>query len=157
PEFAWCHYDLGTAYQKLGKLEKAIQSYYCATQLNPKLGECYCDLGKVFLQIGRLEDAMKAYRCAIELQPKRNIKLSTKSSGYKSLHNMLQNLFPNEELFMFIGAIANNIDINELIFITSYFYPYKNKFNVIPYKKKFYSLYKHLRAIIHDKTFTQII
>ncbi|WP_434222745.1 tetratricopeptide repeat protein [Limnospira platensis CENA597] len=157
PKFSWYYYDLGRAYQKSGKLEKAIQSYCCATQLNPELGECYCDLGKVLLQIGRLEDAIKAYRCAIELKPKRNIKLSTKSSGYKSLHNMLQNSFPSEEFFMFIGAIAHNIDINELILITSYFYPYKNKFNVIPYKHKFYSLYKHLRAILHEKIFSKII
>lgn len=148
PNFAWYHYDLGKAYQQLGKLEKAITSYCRAIELNPKLGTCYCDLGKAFLEMSHIEQAIEAYRCAIALKPNRTIKLSGKSGGYKFLRNILEKSSPGENFFNLIDEISDNLDINELILIVSYLYPYKNKFNRTPYQARFYSLYNHIRETL---------
>jgi tetratricopeptide (TPR) repeat protein len=62
--------NLGLAYQKIGKSEKAIESISTALQLNPEYGDAFYNLASVLFEEGEVEDAIVNYEQASALRPR---------------------------------------------------------------------------------------
>jgi predicted O-linked N-acetylglucosamine transferase (SPINDLY family) len=60
---------MGTALQKQGKLEEAIEAYNKATALKPDYANAYYNMGNALQDQGKLEEAIEAYNKAIALKP----------------------------------------------------------------------------------------
>ncbi|MDP2142532.1 MAG: tetratricopeptide repeat protein [Gallionella sp.] len=63
------YFNLGNAYQSLGRLDEAGSSFGKAIELNSSYVAALNNLGIVFQQQGRLESAINCFRRALELQP----------------------------------------------------------------------------------------
>lgn len=62
-------FNLGVAYNKLGKTERAISSYRVALLLDPKMATAFTNLGVCFKQLNNVSAALSCYEKAIELDP----------------------------------------------------------------------------------------
>jgi len=61
--------NLGFAYFRLGRLDKAVDFLTRATQANPDNGEAQLNLGLIYYDLGRYEDALAPLERALELRP----------------------------------------------------------------------------------------
>jgi tetratricopeptide (TPR) repeat protein len=61
--------NLGAAYRKLGKDEKARDSYDQALRQNPNQSNAYLGLGQLLEKQNQLDDAIQNYSRAVELHP----------------------------------------------------------------------------------------
>ena len=59
----------GAAYQGLGKLDEAIETYKKAVSIQPGYVEAYYNMGVAFKSQGKLEEAIEAYNKALSLKP----------------------------------------------------------------------------------------
>ncbi|CAD7779150.1 MAG: Tetratricopeptide repeat protein [Candidatus Methanoperedenaceae archaeon GB37] len=64
---AW--YNLGVAYNKIDKLNEAIEAYKKAIKIKPDMHEAWCNLGVAYDDLGKFNEAIKAYKKAIEIKP----------------------------------------------------------------------------------------
>jgi tetratricopeptide (TPR) repeat protein len=62
-------YNLGAAYDSLGRWTEAIDAYQQAIRINPDLAEPHYNLGIAYGKIGRLPEAIDAYSKAIRINP----------------------------------------------------------------------------------------
>lgn len=68
PTLSKAHNNLGVAYEQLRELERAIESYGKAIEIDNYLDAHY-NLGKLYEKTGRWEEAIEAYRAYVELDP----------------------------------------------------------------------------------------
>jgi len=61
--------NLGTAYEKLGRLQDAAEAYQQAIRIKPDFTEVHFNLGNVYTNLGRYQEAINAYRQAIKIKP----------------------------------------------------------------------------------------
>lgn len=64
PDLCGVHYNLGVAYQELGRFNEAVEAYKQAKC--EYWGLALCNLGSYYATRGRLEEAIKAYKRSIE-------------------------------------------------------------------------------------------
>ena len=64
---AVAHYNLGTAYEAQGELEKALVSYESAIRNDPRLGEAYYRIGLIMQKRHRVEEAREHYKKALKV------------------------------------------------------------------------------------------
>ncbi|MCS6958722.1 MAG: tetratricopeptide repeat protein [Pseudanabaenaceae cyanobacterium SKYGB_i_bin29] len=70
PEYTWdAHFNLALIYQHLGQIEKAIELYRTAIQIQPDRVNSYINLGVLLKQQGRYPEAIDIYQRAITLSP----------------------------------------------------------------------------------------
>ena len=69
PKNALAHHILGSALQCLGQMDKAIEEYKLAIQLDNKLIEAHYFLGNIYQLIGESELAAVSFENAIKLKP----------------------------------------------------------------------------------------
>lgn len=69
PAYAEAHYDLGVAYNKLGRNREAVGAYQQAIHFKPDFFQAQNRLGVAYNDWGKRNEAMKAYREAIRLKP----------------------------------------------------------------------------------------
>jgi tetratricopeptide (TPR) repeat protein len=69
PEDPAVQYNLGIAYEALGRAEDAIGAYRKALELESDLIPAYLNLGGAFFQLGRLDDAARAYELGLQQNP----------------------------------------------------------------------------------------
>src|SRR5438067_5986437 len=69
PDGAKPHFDYGSALQKEGKLEEAIQQYQTAIQFNPNYAEAHMNLGAVLSGQAKFDAAVPHMETALRLQP----------------------------------------------------------------------------------------
>jgi tetratricopeptide (TPR) repeat protein len=69
PSYAAGHYNLGNAYQRLGRYTDAGKSYQRALQLRPGDPPSLNNLASVLRALGRDREALPLYREAVRLQP----------------------------------------------------------------------------------------
>lgn len=62
-------YNLGNELQELGQLERAVDNYRRALEINPGYAEAHSNLGNVLRDLGQLDEAVASYRRALELKP----------------------------------------------------------------------------------------
>jgi tetratricopeptide (TPR) repeat protein len=62
-------YNLAQVYAAIGSLEKSIEYYSAALEMDPAYSEYYNDRGSLYLRLGRLADAKADFQRAIELSP----------------------------------------------------------------------------------------
>ncbi|HET9227473.1 MAG TPA: tetratricopeptide repeat protein [Thermoanaerobaculia bacterium] len=62
-------YNLAQVYAAIGSLDKSIEYYSAALEMDPAYSEYYNDRGSLYLRLGRLEEAKADYWRAIELSP----------------------------------------------------------------------------------------
>ena len=77
------HFGIGEAWQKLGKLEEAIDAYNKAISFKPDFAEAYNNIGIVLVDQGKLEEAMDAYNRALAIKP-------DYAEAYNNMGNALQ-------------------------------------------------------------------
>lgn len=82
PSLPTPHYDLGTVYKKLGRIDEAIDQYRTAINLKPDYYEAHNNLGNAYLEKGMVTEAVTEYRTAININP-----------GDAEAHYNLGNLF----------------------------------------------------------------
>lgn len=68
PTSAAARYNLGLAYQKMGRFQAAEEAYKEALELDPMLGEAWINLGGVRLQQWDFEGCLEASLRAVELR-----------------------------------------------------------------------------------------
>jgi len=78
PDTIFAHNNLGSAYQKQGRLNEAIREYLIALKLNPDNIKPLNNLGNVYLTMGSIDYAIAYYRAALRLDP-----------GFAAIHNNL--------------------------------------------------------------------
>jgi tetratricopeptide (TPR) repeat protein len=61
------YYNLGNAYDSLGRIDDAILHYQRALQINPYYLETYNTLGALYQNHGRIDEAIKQYRAVLKL------------------------------------------------------------------------------------------
>ena len=63
------HFRIGAAFQKLGKLGEAIETYNKSLSLKPDYAEAHNNMGITLAMQGKLEEAIGAYNKALSLKP----------------------------------------------------------------------------------------
>ena len=63
------HYNLGVAYYHSGQIEKAIDAYQKAIELEPDFADAYGGLGVIYWRNGNLDDAIRNCQKAIRIAP----------------------------------------------------------------------------------------
>ena len=61
------HFKKGFAYQNQGNLDKALEEYGKAIQLNPNYGKVYTNIGTVYLERQDYDQAIQQFKKVIEL------------------------------------------------------------------------------------------
>jgi Flp pilus assembly protein TadD len=69
PDYADASYNLGLAYQRLGRQQEAIISYKETIRLNPNYSKAHNNLGKAYETLGRNNEASAEYKKALKLDP----------------------------------------------------------------------------------------
>jgi tetratricopeptide (TPR) repeat protein len=62
-------YNAGQVYARTGQLQRAVEQYTQAMEMDPSYSEYYNDRGNLYLKMGRLPEAERDYQQAIELSP----------------------------------------------------------------------------------------
>jgi tetratricopeptide (TPR) repeat protein len=62
-------FGIGEAWQKLGKLEEAIEAYNKALAIKPDYAEAHSNMGVTLKDQGKLEEAIEAYKKALAIKP----------------------------------------------------------------------------------------
>jgi len=60
-------YNMGNAQYLLGEIEKSIETYYKALDVNPGSAECHFNLGSAFNDLGQKEKSIEHYKKCVEL------------------------------------------------------------------------------------------
>jgi len=63
------YYNRGIAYSEKGEVERAIEDYTQAIDLNPKFADAYIKRGLAYTKKGEFDKAIADYTKAIELNP----------------------------------------------------------------------------------------
>src|SRR5213082_1634473 len=90
PAGARPHFDYGSALQKEGKLEEAIQQYQTAIQFNPNYAEAHMNLGAVLSGQAKFDAAVPHMETALRLQP-------NNGDFHLMYANLLQRIGRNDE------------------------------------------------------------
>ncbi len=69
PDYADAHYNLGLAYQRLGRQQEAIISYKETIRLNPNYSKAHNNLGKAYEALGRNDESSAEYKETLRLDP----------------------------------------------------------------------------------------
>jgi tetratricopeptide (TPR) repeat protein len=64
-----CYSWLGSARQRLGSYQEAVDAYKKAVEQNPKDGQHYADLAESYLGLKQYDDALAAAKRAVEVKP----------------------------------------------------------------------------------------
>jgi tetratricopeptide (TPR) repeat protein len=90
PQGARPHYDYGSALQKQGKLDEAVEQYKIALQLNPKHAEAHMNLGNALSGQAKFDAAAPHMETALRLQP-------NNGDFHLTYANLLQRIGRNDE------------------------------------------------------------
>jgi Tfp pilus assembly protein PilF len=63
------HNNMGAIYQQKGDLQKAIQEFSLAIQINPGYADAFHNLANTYQQAGMTAEAVDSYKKAIEINP----------------------------------------------------------------------------------------
>ncbi len=74
PNFAEAYNNLGLIYEEEGNLQKALEAYKKATEIDPTFPHPYGGLGDVYRKLNKCFDAVKAYTKFLELLEKDEVK-----------------------------------------------------------------------------------
>ena len=74
------HATLAAAFWALGQLDRTVNAYRSALELQPDHPECHCNLGATLIDLGAVDEAVTHFREAIRLRP-----------GFAAAHNNLAN------------------------------------------------------------------
>jgi tetratricopeptide (TPR) repeat protein len=69
PDDAKAHYNLGNAYDELGKYQEAIESHKQAIRIDPDYANAHNNLGIAYGKSGMYEEAIKSFKQAIRIDP----------------------------------------------------------------------------------------
>ena len=84
------HFNLGRAYDKLGRMDEAAQEYQAALAIRPNYAKARNNLGVIYMKKGFMEEAVRELEAATELDP-------INPASYNNLANILAELERFEE------------------------------------------------------------
>ena len=70
PDNYYAYLLLGSAYRAKDEVNKAMESYQRAVEINPNLSDAYVGLAATYWISGKVDDAIKYFKKAIEINPK---------------------------------------------------------------------------------------
>ncbi|MBW1854534.1 MAG: tetratricopeptide repeat protein, partial [Deltaproteobacteria bacterium] len=79
------HNNLGSDYEKRGRLDEAITQYKKALAINRNYAKAYYNLGVVYVEKGRLDEAIAQYKKVLDINPR-----------YAEAHNNLGVIYDNK-------------------------------------------------------------
>lgn len=62
-------YNMGLAYQQMGRFNSALQAYDKAIRVAPQMGEAYSNMGTVYSAMGRHAEAEMSFKKALSINP----------------------------------------------------------------------------------------
>ncbi|MBI5115855.1 tetratricopeptide repeat protein [Candidatus Poribacteria bacterium] len=62
-------YNMGLAYQQMGRFNSALQAYDKAIRVAPQMGEAYSNMGTVYFAMGRHAEAEMSFKKALSINP----------------------------------------------------------------------------------------
>jgi tetratricopeptide (TPR) repeat protein len=85
PDNAEAHYNLGTAFKDLGRLNDAVASYRRAVALKPDFALAHYNLGNTLRELGQLDAAVENYQHALKIKPDSAAMLNNLGATLKDL------------------------------------------------------------------------
>ena len=82
PEFSEAYYNLGIAYERLGKHKDAIETLKKTIELSPDNSNAYYALGYAYYQQKKYKDAIDAFERTVSLQPSNAFAFQKLGSAY---------------------------------------------------------------------------
>ncbi len=90
PDFIHGYFLLGVAYRKLGDLDREIEAYTTAVEIEPKYDLGLYNLGLALIRKGRIEDGIEALQGAVRVKPDYTDALTSLSAAYLRLGRVEQ-------------------------------------------------------------------
>lgn len=87
PDFSEAYYNLGIAYEKLGKHEDSVEALKKSIQLVPDNANAHYAMGYAYLQLKRYQDAIDAFQRSLSLKPDNPFAHSKLGSAYLAMGN----------------------------------------------------------------------
>ncbi len=78
-------FNLGNAYQELGKIQEAAQSFQRAAQADPTMTDAWINLGRILDDAGQHEAAIQTYDLALQITPDDSMAWSNRGNSLRSL------------------------------------------------------------------------
>jgi len=69
PKSALVHNNLGTEYDQLGELDKAVEHLRKSIEYKPNYADAHGNLGSVLASLGKVDEAMSHFRHALKIKP----------------------------------------------------------------------------------------
>jgi len=69
PRYADAYHNLANTYQKMGRLDSAIENYRKAAEFNPYLWQSYQGLAAIYFDSGDFQSAEDMIKKAIQIDP----------------------------------------------------------------------------------------
>lgn len=116
PNYSEYYNDRGSAYFKLGDLNKALEDYQKAIELSPPYSEVLTNLGQCFQAMDNLEKAIEAYSTSLDLVPSQSLALLGRAQALEMMGRTVEavtdysaalTLDPNQPLVLSNRAVLH--------------------------------------------------
>lgn len=116
PNYSEYYNDRGSAYFKLGDLDKALEDYQKAIELSPPYSEVLTNLGQCYQALDQPEKAIEAYSTSLDLVPTQSLALLGRAQALEMMGRTVEavtdysaalSLEPNQPLVLSNRAVLH--------------------------------------------------
>ena len=137
------HTNLGSLYNKLNKLQDAIDCYKTALLINPRFAHAHHNLGNICLALGNFNEAKKHFNESIKSDP--NFYIS-----HRSLSRLIKYTDTNEH-FTTLKKIYKKININDTEYKINIGFALAKAYNDLSDFDKSFSYYQEANSLYRKK------
>lgn len=111
-------YNLGNAYQALGRLEDAKSAFRAAVRIDATMADAWINLGRLLDDGHEHEEAIKCYDIALQFQPQDEVCWCNRGNSYRALRQFETALASYEKALDFSPEGSRNV-FNSLVGVAS--------------------------------------